>query len=141
MTLQQELTLAIAFLLQLSPLDPSWDDAHKKVGELKKAYVDSLVEQQPQPAPTTEVEIEKVAAKAKPKTEKPAKAKAGGVKSKEKLIIDMTAAELKKLADKHTIDHSTVNFRKADEKDAFRSKLAKVLGRSNELNYTVAPVK
>jgi hypothetical protein len=78
-----------------------------------------------------------VAKEDKPKKEKATTAKAGGVKSKEKLIIDMNAAELKALAKKNNIDSSTVNFRKVDEKDAFRSKLAKALGRSSELNYSV----
>jgi hypothetical protein len=181
MTHAQELTLAIASLLQLSPLAPAWDEAHKRVGELKKAYVDSLLpekqtttepeaEPQPEPAPTDDEQKAVVAAviekaieeeqklmkrygitelpsesatldttadNAKPRKAKAAKAKVGGVKSKEKVIVDMNAAELKALAKKNNIDSSTVNFRKADEKDAFRSKLAKALGRSSELNYSV----
>lgn len=109
--------------------------------ELEKAA--PTVEPQPEPvvanveqkAAPTAPEAPKT--EAKPKKEKATTAKAGGVKSKEKPIVDMNAAELKALAKKNTIDFSTVNFRKVDEKDAFRSKLAKALGRSNELNYSV----
>jgi hypothetical protein len=176
MTHAQELTLAIASLLQMSPLSPDWDEAHKRVGELKKAYVAALLQEtqtttelmsqeeymawlshtdvepeaepQPKPAPTDEEQKQAVAdiisksqaskdKQARVKAQKPLVAKAGGVKSKEKLIIDMNAAELKALAKKNNTDYSTVNFRKADEKDAFRSKLAKELGRSSELNYSV----
>ena len=128
--------------------------------------VDGYRREQEQPAPTPEVKTEhkeepapqvlkeapnvelmttaesvntiihiKSLAKAKPG--KPTTAKVGGVKSKEKRIIDMSAAELKALAKKNNIEFSTVNFRKADEKDAFRSKLAKALGRSSEMNYSV----
>ena len=99
-------------------------------------------EPQPKPAPSDDEQKQMVAevvekATAAPKQAKPTTAKAGGIKSKEKRIVDMSAADLKSLAKKHSIDYSTVNFRKADEKDAFRSKLAKALGRSSELNYSV----
>lgn len=105
-------------------------------------------EPQPKPAPTDDEQKQTIAdviskaqankeKQARVKAQKPTTAKAGGVKSKEKLIIDMNAAELKTLAKKNNIDYSPVNFRKADEKDAFRSKLAKALGRSSELNYSV----
>lgn len=157
MNITQELTLATASLLQLEPTSEEWAKAYARVWNIRQAIVEAStkpkqepakVQPQPKPAPSDDeqkqmvVEVLKeapivnkvVQEKAKAK---PAVAKVGGIKSKEKRIIDMSAAELKALAKKHSIDYSTVNFRKADEKDAFRSKLAKMLGRSSELNYSV----
>lgn len=159
MNINQELTLATASLLQLEPALDEWAKAYARVWSIRQALVQAAelkpepTKAQPQPEPAPEVKSEhkeeqvglmttaesiKSLAKAKPC--KPTTAKAGGIKAKEKRIIDMSAADLKALAKKHSIDYSTVNFRKADEKDAFRSKLAKALGRSSEMNYSVSTV-